>query len=297
MFGHLIFGMYLKAWSTPLSSMVVIQKLFLPIDLMEIMEDTMTHVHYLAILYFFANFLLSLIICNLSLSIVIDWYSDSLNNFNELFERERAYENVFKAIYSRVRRRDRDNLNYDILKDYIMVKNDQSDHRAKFLKGEESFNESDLKQCQKYANIDLIELYKREKKKSNALQWEETFVSRLKDSKPRVIQLNMKESLYQLGEKAENCFILINGIASCFLKDEQLELTKCLDFTAVSVLGSEAIFESNGVYQENCVAAVESVECIVLSRNDILEELDPALVGTILRLAQKTKQTIQQKLL
>jgi hypothetical protein len=290
MLGHLLFGPYVEEWSSPLLAMVVVQKLFLPVDLINIMEATMTKVHPLSILFFFANFLLSLIICNLSLSIVIDWYSDSLNNFKEIIARENEYENVFKAIYSRVRGRDRDGINYEVLKDYIMAKeNEQGDHRSKFIQGEESFNVNDLKQCQKYATIDLMDLYLREKKKTSDLNWVQTFLTKIKEASLPTVTFETKDAIYQAGEKANKCYILVSGIVACFTADHQC------DVTAVNVLGGNTFFSSDGVYEESCVA-VDSVECLVLTKKAILEDiLDPYLLGTILRLAQKTRVEMDMK--
>jgi hypothetical protein len=296
MLGHLLFRSYVSEWSSPLLSMVVIQKLFLPVDLLITMESVMSQVHPAFIIFFFANFLLSLIICNLSLSIVIDWYSDSLNNFNALVERESAYDNVFKAIYSRVRGRDRDGLNYEVLKDYVMVKHDeQGDHRSKFIQGEDSFNIKDLKQCQKYSSIDLLSLYHREKKKSKELDWEQTFVSKIKEVNHTTMALNMKDLIYKEGEKADKCYILVSGIASCFVDDKKLNLKKYIDIPAVSVLGGDTFFQSDGFYKETCIAAIDSVECIVLTKAVIFEDLDPYQLGTIMKLSQKTVSAVQSK--
>lgn len=290
MLGHLLFGQYVEEWSSPLGAMVVIQKLFLPVDLIEIMEATMTKVHPFSIFFFFANFLLSLIICNLSLSIVIDWYSDSLNNFKEIIARENEYENVFKAIYSRVRGRDRDGINYEVLKDYIMAKeNEQGDHRSKFIQGEETFNVNDLKQCQKYATIDLVDLYVREKKKTSDLNWVQNFLSKIKEASLPTIIVKEKEEIYKEGKKAKKCFILVGGVATCYSEG------RVCDVTAVNVLGGNTFFSSGGVYEESCVA-VDTVECLVLTKKAILDDiLDPYLLGQILRLAHKTRIEMEMK--
>lgn len=294
MVGNILFGAYCHDWSTPLLAMVTVEKLFLPFDLLDVMEDVTSHVHPIAIIYFLVYFLMSLIICNLSLSIVIELYSDilKLKGYDPKHDIER-YEALYRSIVERaMTRRVLAGIHCDFHK-FIMIRNDNhnNDHRTKFVEGELKITTKDLKACQKYAKLNLVKLFENHNRKLKDVTWEADFVRDLKElGMGKVVQFNEGDELVTSGENAIQGLFLIGGTVRVLDPDGSH-----VTIGATHMLGTNFLCP-NSQYTRTCIANNDSVECIVIQQSELEEQRDHAVIGQLLRMCFKSEEDYKRLL-
>ena len=288
MVGNILFGAYCAAWATPLQAMVTVEKLFLPFDLLDVMEDVIQNVHPAAILYFLVYFLMSLIICNLSLSLVIELYSDILKmkDYDDALESDK-YERLYQSIKTRaLTRKVLAGVRSDF-RNFRMVKNDRNDHRLKFVEGDLGITAKDLKACKKYSNIDLLKLFDSHNKKLKDVTWETDFVRDLKDLKMgKIKHFSEGERIITKGHEALCGYVLISGSVRVENADDGTLLD--IVMSSINVFGSRFLCSSS-VYSHTCVAD-EPVECIAIHQDELVERSDHPVIGQLLRMCFKTDE-------
>jgi hypothetical protein len=294
MVGNILFGAFCEAWSTPLRAMVTVEKLFLPFDLLDIMEDVTENVHPAAIIYFLVYFLMSLIICNLSLSIVIELYSDilKLKGYDPKQDIER-YEALYKSIVERaMTRKVLAGIKCDFHSLRMVKSNDQKDdHRIKFVDGELGINMKDLKACQKYAKLNLVKLFENHNRKLKDVTWEADFVRDLKElGMGKVVQFNEGDKLITSGQDATKGFLLIGGTVRIIEADGSN-----VTIGPTHILGNSFLCP-NMKYTRTCIANKDSVECIVIQQSELEEQQDHAVIGQLLRMCFKSEEDYQRLL-
>ena len=292
MVGNILFGAYCAAWATPLRAMVTVEKLFLPFDLLDVMEDVLHNVHPAAILYFLVYFLMSLIICNLSLSLVIELYSDILKakDFDAVQEADK-YDRLYQTIKSRaITRKVLAGVKSDF-RNYRMVKSGRNDHRLKFVEGELGITEKDLKACKKYSNLDLGKLFDSYNKKLKDVTWEADFVRDLKNLKMGTVQLFSEgQCITSRGQKALRGYLLISGTVRVQNADGTPLLDVLMD--PHNVFGGSFLCPGS-VYAHTCVAN-GPVECIVIHQDELVEHSDHPVIGQLIRMCFKSSDAYTQ---
>ena len=281
--GNLLFGPYVERFSTPMLSMVAMNQLFLPASFVEVMEEVMEKYHPLAMVYFTAYFILSLIICNLSLSIIIEWYSDNLNDKSKAARksREASDHQLFMNIMNRAMGRKVMSGNCELyFKDIRFSRHTSSDHRVKLV-GTDTVDLDDLKKCQKYSNIDLTKMYNAVHRHHKDVNMEVEFIRRARESDACTTKtFAAGEELFRSGEEAANCYLVISGIV---LVTPAYNPHHAVSVHAVTAVGYDAM-QPQGVYSTTCVAEAD-VECLVFSQDNIAIDLDPELSGILMRIA------------
>jgi hypothetical protein len=300
MFGQIFFGQYVHCFSTPAFAMITVLKLFLPFNFLDVLEDVMEKVHPIAIIYFLSFFLMSIIISNLSLSIILEWYSDSLKEKSR--DKSKAgeqYDHLFHTIVSRarVRRIFSHTIDTQTLYENIrMIKSHDtnSDHRLKFVeKGSSLITKTDLKKCQKYSKINLIEFFDAQSKELKNLTWEADFVKDLLQTKiGKIKKFNLGEVLCYQDTPAIEGFILTTGLAEIRLSQKDSQ-KKDIVIKSLQLLGGNCLSPA-GRHTVTCVAASDDVECIVITKDAVRQDIDQHVIGQLLRLHYKTNDDIDR---
>jgi hypothetical protein len=310
MAGYLLFGSSLEIWATPISATITVQKLFLPFDLLDIMELTMEKVHKMSILFFFIYFLMSIIVSNLSLSIILEWHAQMFEELSQPTTVKKnkmvSHEILFNTIKERVisRNTNKKMTSFatiakakEISQQYISYrmyfKDKKDDYRMKFVDDIEHLSEKDLKACQKYSNIDLAALSKMINRQQKELTWEADFVEiARKDNSMEMLKPGT--TFITKGESALRCFLIISGTIrvemtnqdDVFLSDKE-EVT----IGSINLLGSACLTPVASKNQYTCRADT-AVECIVFTQESILSEIDSDHAGQLLRMAHKTQKVL-----
>ena len=295
MLGNLLFGAHCENFEDPLAATVTCQRLFLPADFIDVTEDTMSKTSVLSIVFFVVYFFVSLVICNIALSIVIEWYADCLNEDGKsAAEREElAKEKTVEAILERARHRSvmrsigfmktgsKRKLHFEGLK---CTRNVDNDHRAKLV-GPLSLTQKDLEDCQKQSPLDLVKGFKEYQIAAQSKD-EGAVVANFVDAGAGTVQkLEESEVLIKAGDAAEKCFLLIKGQVRVELMNGSRHTLKPL-----CLLGYE-VLQPNATYNYSWVTETP-VEVLILEQTEILEDLDQDLCGSLLRLSFKTKDMI-----
>ena len=309
MLGHLLFGPYLTIWATPLSATITVQKLFLPYDLIDVMELTMEKVHSISILFFFIYFLMSIIVSNLSLSIILEWHAQMYEEHSKpTLSKEKlniSHELLFQTIKERVIARkvgssnkdlaniSRANETANLIKSYRMYHREQkADYRLKFVDNIDNLSESDLKACQKYSNIDLIAFSKVIDRQLKDLTWETDFVENARKS--HSMQMIKKGTLLCVeGDIASKCFLISSGLVEVVMKSHdvvEVDWQETVEIGPINLLGAACLTPVSS-YKYTCKTLTD-VECLVFTQKAILSELDNDHSGQLLRMAFKTHKTL-----
>jgi hypothetical protein len=316
MLGQLFFHHYVLCFSTPAEAMITLLKLFLPFNFLDVLEEVMEKVHPIVIIYFLSFFLMSLIISNLSLTIIIEWYSDSLkekkskakDGKGSSSKSEQQYEHLFHTIVSRARLRRVFSSRSDVELLYSnlrMIKSSSSfsgsssssssDHRLIFVEKDGlTITKNDLKKCQKHSNINLLEFYEAQSKELKKLTWEADFVQDLLEAKVgKVKKFHVGEVLCHQETPALEGFILIAGVVEIRLSEKD-EKKKDIVIKALQLLGGTCL-SPHGIHPHTCVAASDDVECLVISKDAVMsDQIDQHIIGQLLRLYYKTNDDIEK---
>jgi hypothetical protein len=244
--------------------------------------------------------LMSIIISNLSLSIILEWYSDSLKEKSRDKSKEgEQYDHLFQTIVSRARVRrvlTSNGTDPQTLYDNIrMVKShdSNSDHRLKFVEKGSTITKSDLKKCQKYAKINLVDFSEAQSKEIKNLTWEADFVKDLLQGKiGKLKKFAAGEVLCYQDTPALEGFILTTGLAEIRLSQKDSH-KKDIVIKALQLLGGSCL-SPVGQHSHTCVAASDDVECIVITKDAVRQDIDQHIVGQLLRLYYKTNDDIER---
>mmetsp|Transcript_26414 Transcript_26414/g.39191 ORF Transcript_26414/g.39191 Transcript_26414/m.39191 type:complete len:931 (+) Transcript_26414:243-3035(+) len=292
MLGHIFFGAQLTAWSTPVRAMITVQQLFLPVNLLDVMEEAMAAVHPIAIVYFLGFFLMSLIIFNLSLTIIIEWYSECLKEKpSDSTKDNEKYDQLFKSILARALARKilSNKSETTSFHNYRMVRADGfgSDHRMKFVEGTAAITKKDLASCQKYAKIDLVKMFEEHNKKLKDITWEADFLHEVEGSKVCIVQHFSKgDVICRKDQPATQGFLLTEGYVDIIHASG--DPRKTVSMGPINFLGSMCIVPA-GV-NANTVVASDDVSGFVITRDAVLHELDQVISGQLVRMAFKTNE-------
>ena len=307
MAGNLLFGSFIDIWATPISATITVQKLFLPYDLLEIMELTMEKVHSMSILFFFIYFLMSIIVSNLSLSIVLEWHAQMFEELSKSTKINKtkvvSHDVLFKTLKERVISRktnhqshqttfadvaaDKDIVNkYSKYRMYIQEK--EADYRMKFVDDIEHLSEEDLKACQKYSNIDLAAFSKVINRQQKDLTWETDFIEYA--SKDHMHEFPPGTTFIVKGTPAVTCYLVCAGTVQVE-SYAKISCVEAVDLGPINLLGSACLTPAS-TYNYTCTA-VTMVECLIFSQDSILSDLDSDHAGQLLRMAHKTHLVLE----
>eukprot|EP01041_Mallomonas_annulata_P001488 gene1488-2867_t len=297
MMGNLMFGDYIDKWNSPLKAMVVMNTLFLPANFVSVMEEAMEEVHELSALYFTAYFILSLLVGNLSLSVIIEWYSENVNDKSNDARESRAEANnqLFQTIIKRAmgRRILRGGTNKDKVhfNDIRYTKRTSTDHRAKLV-GASTVDLDDLKKCQKYSNIDLAKFYNETYRHHKDVNAETEFILKAKECGACTTKkFDAGAILFNQGSLATDIILITLGdVKVKHPNDSDLDV----QLHAVNAIGYESL-QPKGIYGMTCVAE-SSVECLMFSQDDLTMGLDPELAGSLIRLVYKSEAIYEERI-
>lgn len=254
--GNILFGTYMEEWSTPLKAVVKTQELTFMVGYLSSMEAAMAAVHPLAIVYFASYLILSLTVSNIALSMIIDLHGNVLDaNSKKNREKQRqSVAQVFVKLIDQARIRGVVGKSHRPLnfQGVTMSEFQTSDVRHFVAKDgfEKGINLEDLKQCQKYASVDLVKLYNDQQRvlqKDMDSNWERDFLDSLMEFSKKAQKIYQSdEVIYQEGQVADKVFILIEGtvILSRITKPSEGSFAcKSIDttFTPLRVDSSSAI--------------------------------------------------------
>jgi hypothetical protein len=168
-----------------------------------------------------------------------------------------------------------------------------SDHRLKFVEKGSMITKGELKKCQKYSNINLLEFYEAQSKELKKLTWEADFVNDFRLSKVgKVTKYTVGQVLCYRDTPALEGFILTTGLVEIRLSEKDPK-KKDIVVKALQLLSGTCL-SPNGIHPYTCVAASDDVECIVISKEEVMSEIDQHLVGQLLRLYYKTNDDIER---
>jgi len=263
----------------------MMNQLFLPVGYLEVMEEVMEKYHPAAIIYFTAYFILSLIICNLSLSIIMEWYSENLNDKSRdaRKSKEESDNRLFTNILNRAMGRKLMTGHAELLrfKEIRFSRTSTEDHRVK-LAGTDSVDLNDLKKCQKYSNIDLTKMYNEVHRSHKDVNMEVEFIRKVKETEAFTSRTyEAGETLFRAGEEAEECVLVVSGaVQIAFASEPDVPVS----VHAVSVVGYDSL-QPKGRHSKTCVVEGPGpVECLVFSQDNIAIDLDPDLAGSLMRM-------------
>lgn len=284
MMANLIFGKFIDRWSTPLSSMVAMNELFLPASFVDIMEEAMEKFHPLAMFYFMGYFILSMIIGNLSLSVIIEWYSENLNDKSKDARSNFTHANdeLFKNIVTRATNRKVVGKNLQqTFGDIRYHKDVSNDHRKKIAE-EDTIDLADLQKCQKQSNIDLTQYYNESHRHTKDPQKEVEFIRKVRGSGCcNTKKFYAGDTLICKGDPAENVILVTVGTISAE-KFVDKDFVVPVSVQAVHAIGCEGL-APGGIYGMTYVADTDG-QCLIFSQDDISLHMEPELTGTFIRL-------------
>ena len=296
--GHILFGSYISEWGSPLAAIVKTQKLTYMLDFLFTTEKTMRLIHPITCFYFIFYLILTLTVSNIALSIIIELQNNILSNktTKEYDNQKNKLELMFNKIKDQARLRaiftNTGNLNFSNI---IMSKFQSSDTRhfiADINDEKDYFNIDDIKACQKYSTIDLISRYYMENRNNTEQHWEVEFLTSVTDYgiKDRRVY-SPGEVVYIAGECAKELFLVLRG---SFILSEP----HCMGaaFASASYFIGHETLTPNTKYQWQCAAETEA-EVIVFTQNDITDNLNSDLCGTILRMTLKSYKKLETSLL
>ena len=307
MLGNLLFGASSEHFVTPLAATLTCQRLFLPADFIDITEDTISNTSIFAIFFFVVFFFVSLVVCNIALSIVIEWYADCLNEDGkvESAKTEKAQETLMQGVVDRAHTRNalasmqnafnmgkhsrlmssRRKLHLDDLK---ITKKVSNDHRQQLVGGDVKLEKQDLMECKKYyhKDVDLIKDFK-DFSQAQENQDDAAFIAHFVDSEIGERQIIEDGTiLIETGKEAFVGYLLISGRVKVHCPSGHWYAISPLSFLGHEVMQPDAhyhfTYKSEG-----------SVEVLRLSQEAVIHEMDDELAGSLVKLTFKTKENIQ----
>lgn len=300
--GNLLFGAHMEEWSTPLRAIVKAQELTFMVSYLGSMEDAMTAVHPVAVIYFVFYLVLSLTVSNIALSIIIDLHGNVLdaNSKKNREKQKKKLDLVFNKIVGQARVRQLfSSANKSLNFKNVTISEFQTSDVRHFITDsrEKDINLDDLKQCQKYASVDLIKFYNDQHQNHQDVNWEVNLLKSIQEAGlHREVGYSSGEVIFRDGEAADLVYILFQGtvFVSRVTKLSPLgggrpssgvvyDSTESALFHPTNVLGAEAM-QPSGKYSYT-VTAEHDTKCLVFKQSDIVHKLDPELSGSILRLA------------
>jgi len=231
MVGFLLFGAQSEEWSTPIHAFVTGLQLCLPQDFVSIMEKTMALNHWTGSLYFYVFFILGMVITNLSLSLIMEWYGTSHSSIAEEDRAQAAIsmQQSFRVVLERAIRRMVLEKSFNLCRlstrrssrffpshfsgmTAVPSKSGHCSKKSMYGGGEDTLNADDLKQCQKYSNVDLESHYETHlKSKKNVHKHAEFLAALRRQGRSRVIRLLEGELLYNAGDEAIAGYFIVDG--------------------------------------------------------------------------------------
>lgn len=301
--GNLLFGDYMEDWSTPLLGFVKAQQLFFMCDFFDTVEDTMSKVHPIAVLFFITYLILSLAVTNIVLSITIDLHSnvlavksikdkDGMKNKMELVFEKMVAQARFRAVFCK----GQSNLNFN----NIQMSRFQSSDVRNFIAGSRG-NElqlENIKNCKKYSTVDIVKHYNDYQRNHKDLNWEVDFLNQVYESGVNnEREFNHKEVLFEEGKPARVLYLLVGGFVTITrtIVDEETgaTMTQQARMNATNFLGTESL-QPMGVYSMTCEAD-KAATCLVFSQDDLAHKLSEELCGSIVRMAFKSTAVLDKE--
>jgi CheY-like chemotaxis protein len=295
MLGNLLFGSFSEKWANPLAAYVTSQHLFLPADFVDTAEDVIGKTTVLSVFFFILFFFVSLVVCNIALSIVIEWYGDALNEDGKAAaeKEKKTIQQLFDAAKSRAHARSvvrNMGMSFDghrqklHLEGITCTRDQSSDNRAKLV-GSLNLEKKDLAECQKYASTDLLKGYDDFKWAQESKDEASVIDSFLSADVGTVEDFNDDDVLFSAGEIATKGFLLTSGAVRVLTPSG-----RWFTLQPMTLLGAE-VLQPDGIYSTNCKAVGET-KCLVIDQKDIVENMPDELSGSLTRLAFKTKAAL-----
>lgn len=272
--GHAAFST--EHFSTPTRSMLTMLQLFFNVDFYAVAEATVQAHHPIVLVFFFVYYVIGvLIVSNLINSIIIQFYSDSLNekSLSHLQEEEESERSLEESLISRIRqKRVLAFWGKSGVPDFASMKMEKHslhrDIRSRLGFGQDAvpITKDDLKKCQKYAKVDLVRKY--EEYKGGAAASDVASLSRLLKKTGKVKQETILpgETIYKRGDASDSLYIIEYGSVSIMLDDRE-----------VTRRGAGQMFGYNGLHvptpRQEDVMAISETEVLVLTRKAFLEEI------------------------
>merc|ERR1711871_507389 len=306
MLGNLLFGSFSEHFETPLAATLTCQRLFLPTDFIDVAEDTVSKTSIFSILFFVIYFFVSLVVCNIALSIVIEWYADCLNEDakSASAKTEIAQEKLLEGVVNRAHTRNtlcmmkttfngkfaklaskRTKLHLDGIK---IQKKASNDHRHQLVGGDVKLNLQDLMECKKYYHKD-VDLVKDFKDFTHAQETKDdaNFITYFVNADVGEKQ-NIKDgvTLIETGQDAIVGYILISGKVKVLCPNGHWYSIGPLNFLGHEILQPDAHYHFT-------YKAEDSVEVLKLCQHEVMKEMDDELAGKLVKLMFKTKENIQ----
>ena len=318
MVGFLLFGAQSEEWSTPIQSFVTGLSLCLPQDFVETMEKTMLDTHWSSSFFFYIYFVLGMVITNLSLSIIMEWYAahQSKDSEDRAMQEENAMQQLFVAVQNhaitRMRLSQSFGLGYRQLpplsKRYISTNFanmgvERIDVDKKLYGDAEKITLPDLKQCQKQSTINLEEHFNRYQKQHKNLETEANFMAELhRHPKTQLVELVDGEELFHCGGDARKGYFIVDGCVELITADGIGAVIKCSNFVGVEVL------EKSRTYNMTCKGRVgskhDSIHLKSSSKDNVVARLlaithdmiqldfDEVTCGMVLNMSFKTQDSV-----
>jgi len=291
--GHVLFGPYMEEWKTPLSGFIKALCLSYMVEFLPSIEEAMEKVHPTTLLFFLFLLLLQLAVSNIALSIIIEVQNSLLSGktSSDRDKEKKKIDEIFQVKKESARKRAAfsRNIRYDYRFNAVEISEFQSSDTRHFiadLDGEDSINLDDLKKCQKYASIDLVDIYHRYKDMS----WEMDFVQALQSCQVGTEKVFMLDDLVFDAGAAANClYIVVKGSMRLTDVDRQAKID------AINVVGSNCL-QTEGKHQFRCEAVDDDTTCIELTRAELEKQLTNDLCGALLRLSLKSSAFISSSM-
>lgn len=286
MLGNLLFGAVIEKWDSPLKAFVVMNMLFLPASFVDVMEEAMEEVHPLTCVFFSCYFILSLLVGNLSLSVIIEWYGENVNDqSNEARDAvAEAEATQFKNIVNRamVRKSLSGKKGAVSFHDIRFSKRGSTDHRVKLVGGA-TVDLDALKKAKKESNIDLVAFYNEVYRHQRDVGAELEFIRAAKEY-VSVVKFPFGAEIFVAQSPASHVYLVIEG--DVVLQSD--DTPDCpVQLQAVAAVGYEAL-QPKGTYTMTCLADSAEVSCLVFTQDNVVMDMSPELSGYLMRLVHKS---------
>ncbi|KAJ1431987.1 hypothetical protein B484DRAFT_36811 [Ochromonadaceae sp. CCMP2298] len=287
--GNLLFGQYMSEWKTPLISVVKAQQLTFMVDFLGATEAAIEAVHPTAALFFVFYLILSLAVSNIALSIIIELQNSMLAG-QTIKDRDAQKEKIgtmFEKMKDQARAR-------AILEGKTMLfthvemshfQNSDTRHFIADMDDEKDSKYQEIKQCQKYANIDLIAHYNQEYRNTQDQNWEIDFLAKAKDNGLEQTIFEEGVTIFDEGCAAKTLYLVAQGCVR--IGDNYARPI----IPAGTFIGVEALHPSS-TYGYSCTAD-QDCKLLVINQDDISDHLDSDVVGTLTRMCFKSFKRIE----
>lgn len=321
--GHLLFGQTMTDWNSPLLAIVKAQQLTFMVSFLDSMEAAMTEIHPLVTFYFLFFLIVSMTVSNIALSMIIDLHSNLLakNTPKERENERKKLDIMFTKLVNQARTRKMLSGGKHVLNfKHIKMSAFQSSDVRKYITSNDSeagLQLKDLEQCQKYANIHLIDFYHKMHKNEKSIEQEIVLLKDIMDMNLHTeLTPAVHEIIFEQNTIANQLFIVINGTVLLTRnshyhhdhnhnnhnhgeKDEAV-------ITATHFLGLECFLPppnttatvptSHNVvrpitYSYSCMAEKDT-KILCISQENLLHQVDSEVLGPLLKAVMRSTDEI-----